>query len=77
MSHTVTLHALRPGLGEIVVTVHKIDNETLSVYTAAPGVTLAAVRTIGGDLKADGFRVTDDEGRLVVNYRDEASFGQR
>ena len=67
MPYTITFYALRPGLDEIVVTVHKVGKVALIAYTGAPGVTLGAARTVKGDPRVDGFRVVDPAGKVVLN----------
>lgn len=71
MTYTVTFYALRPGLGEIAITVHRVERGSLIAYTGAPAVALGAARTVKGDLRPDGFRVVDASGHIILNYVDK------
>lgn len=70
--YTVTFHALRPSLGEIVVTMHRVERVGISASVNTPGMTLAAARTVKGEPRADGFRVADEQGRVVLDHLDRA-----
>lgn len=70
MTYTVTFYALRPGPTEIVVSVHHIERNALAAYTSTPSRALAAARSVKAEPPADGFRVVDAEGRVVLDYVD-------
>ena len=70
MSYLVTFYALGLGADEVPITVHRINRYVLRSYTDAPGVALAVARSVKGEPKADGFRIVDDEGHLMLDYVD-------
>lgn len=59
MMYIVTLSALQAGLGGVAVTVHRVE-----------GGGVAAVRTVRDEPRADGFRVINLDGRLMLDYVD-------
>ena len=73
--YLVTFYALRPGLSEMVVTVHKVEKAALMAYTGTPGAALGAARTVKGEPKPDGFRIVDANGRVVLDYLDRVGWG--
>ena len=70
MTYTVTFYVLRPDLAEIVVSVHHVDQNALAAYVRTPSRALAAARSVKADPPADGFRVVDAEGRIVLDFVD-------
>ena len=58
------------GIDEFAVTVHRVETGALSAYMNMPGMALAAARTVKGEPRADGFRVADAAGRVMLDYVD-------
>lgn len=71
MGYVVTFYTIDPRGREATVTEHRIPSAFLDAYTVAPGTTLAAIRLAEPACRIDAFRVTDEDGRLVMQHSDD------
>lgn len=75
MSYAVTLYTLDEGGAVTGVDVDYVRGDALPAYTDAPGMALAAARRVGGRPRPDGFRIVDDQDRIVFDYVERAGPG--
>ncbi len=67
MSCTLTVFSLDTGGAERILRRIIITDDSLDAYVNAPGVALGAMLPLGGT-RPDGFRITDDRGRVRVAH---------
>lgn len=73
MPLTLTFFAVAADGSERVLRQTTIPEAALIVYTSSPEIALRAAQT-GGAPKPDGYRVTDDAGRVKAGLTDRRSW---